>query len=259
MADGPVLVLDGENGPTSLYPRPSRLRGGEPLKQDTFDLLLGLGVMALGIGLLLFTFGNALALAANPGPFIRNQLPSSQTQAQGPSASFTWSSNGFNLTVQDTSSAGAAPITSWSWNFGDNTGTVSGQTPPRHVYSGEGSYYVSLTVTDTNNQQGTTFAPVVIVPAQSRSGQSVGDVTAGVPNLNFNLGDVLLPIGISALTVGLYLAMAVIGGAITKAGWNLVRPRPETIRIRLKPQHLQQIIEADAAAPAAPPPPPPQA
>lgn len=228
------------------------------MKQDTFDLLLGLGVMALGVGLLLFTFGNALALAANPGPFIRNQLPSTQTQVQGPSASFTWSSNGFNLTVQDTSHQGASSITSWQWDFGDNTGQISGQHPSTHVYANAGPYTVLLTVTDSNSEQSTTFSPVDIVPSQPRSGQSVGDLTANVPNLNFNFGDLLLPIGISALTVGLYLAMAVIGGAITKAGWNLVRPRPETIRIRLKPQHLQQMIEADAAS-GAPPPPPPQA
>jgi PKD domain-containing protein len=230
----------------------------DPVKRETFDLLLGLGVMALGIGLLLFTFGNALALAANPGQFIRSQVPSTQQQVQGPSASFTWSSDGFNLTVQDTSHAGSGSLTNWQWDFGDNSGQVTGQHPSVHVYANAGPYTVLLTVTDSNGQGSTTFSPVDIVPAQSRSGQSVGDLTASIPNLNFNLGDILLPVGVGLLTVGLYLAMAVIGGAITKAGWNLVRPRPETIRIRLKPEHLQQMMEADAAPQAAPPPPPPQ-
>lgn len=229
------------------------------MKQDTFDLLLGLGVMALGIGLLLFTFGNALALAANPGPFLRAQLPAQQTQAQGPSASFTWSSNGFNFTVQDTSHQGAAAITNWQWDFGDGSGTGTGQNPSVHVYANPGPYTVLLTVTDSNNQQSTAFSPVDIVPAQPRSGQSVGAVTANLPNLNlnFNLEDILLPVAIGTLTIGLYLAMAVVGGMILKAGWNLVRPRPETVRIRLKPKHLQQMIEEDAGMPVAPPPPPP--
>jgi hypothetical protein len=228
------------------------------LKQETFDLLLGLGVMALGIGLLLFTFGNALALVANPGTFLRGQLPASQTQAQGPSASFTWSSNGLNLTVRDTSHQGAVAITNWQWDFGDNSGTVSGQNPPVHVYANPGPYTVLLTVTDSNNQQSTTFSPVDIVPAQSRSGQSVGNLTGSIPSFNFSLGDILLPVAVATLTIGLYLAMAVIGGQITKAGWNLVRPRPETIRIRLKPKHLQAMMEEDAPVSAAPPPPPPQ-
>lgn len=215
--------------------------------------------MALGVGLLLFTFGNALALATNPGPFISNQLPGQQTQSQGPSASFTWSSNGFNLTVQDTSHQGAAAITNWQWNFGDGSGQVSNQNPGTHVYTNPGPYTVELTLTDSNNQQSTTFAPVDIVPSQPRGGQSVGSITASLPNVNLNFGDILLPVAVGTLTVGLYLAMAVIGGMILKAGWNLVRPRPETIRIRLKPKHLQQMVEEDATVAAAPPPPPPQA
>ncbi len=229
------------------------------MKQETFDLLVGLCVMALGLGLLLFTFGNALALAASPGAFLQSQLPATQAQAQGPSASFTWTSNGFNLTVQDTSHPGAGSLTNWQWNFGDGSGQVAGQHPAVHVYTYPGAYDVLLTVTDSNNQQSTTFSPVDIVPAQPRSGQSVGAVTASLPNFSFSLGDVLLPIAVGTLTVGLYLAMAVVGGMVLKAGWNLVRPRPETVRIRLKPKYLQQMVEQDAAMPAAPPPPPPQA
>lgn len=238
------------------------------MKRDTSELLLGLGVLALGIGLLLFVFVSALTLAASPGSFLQSQLPNQTQQTQGPSAAFSWSSNGFNLTVTDRSTPGSGSITSWQWDFGDGSGTVSGQHPAVHVYTGYGPYTVTLTVGDSNNQQSITFAPMDIVPGQSRSGQSVGDITAQIPNLNFNLGDVLLPVGVGLLTVGLYLAMAVVGGMITKAGWNLIRPRPETIRIRLKPKHLQQAMEEDASAyaapaaaqmPPAPPPPPPQA
>ncbi len=228
------------------------------MKRETFDLLLGLSVMALGIGLLLFTFGNALALVASPGQFIRNQTPSLQQQLRGPSASFTWSSSGFNLTVQDTSHAGSNSITTWQWVFGDNSGTVTGQHPTVHVYADAGLYNVFLTVTDASNLNSTTFSPVDVVPAQPRNGVSVGDVSASYSNLlsNFNFGDLLVPVGVGVLTVGLYMAMAVVGGMITKAGWNLIRPRPETIRIRLKPQHLQQMIEADSGSSTAPPPPP---
>lgn len=239
------------------------------MKQETFDLILGLAVLALGIGLLLSTFASALALAANPGRFILDQLPAQQ-QAQGPSASFTWSSNGFNLTVQDTSRSGANPITKWEWDFGDNSGLTSGQNPPTHVYANSGPYTVTLTATDSNNRQSVTFSPVDIVPAQTRSGQSLGDVTANLPSFNLDFAQLLLPVGVGLLTIGLYLAMAVIGGLVTKAGWNLIRPRPETIRIRLKPRHLQQAMEADdaifapqtqspGAGQPAPPPPPPQA
>lgn len=46
----------------------------------------------------------------------------------------------------DTSHAGPAPITQWSWNFGD--GSVSTQRNPSHTYSTDGVYTVSLTVTN---------------------------------------------------------------------------------------------------------------
>ncbi len=38
-----------------------------------------------------------------------------------------------------------------------------------------------------------------------------------------------------------------------KAGWNILKPKPETIRVRLKPKHLTQGFEDDSM----PTPPPP--
>ncbi|NLN92894.1 MAG: PKD domain-containing protein [Candidatus Hydrogenedens sp.] len=46
----------------------------------------------------------------------------------------------------DMSSAGNRPLTSWLWEFGD--GTISEEQHPFHVYELEGSYTVSLTVSD---------------------------------------------------------------------------------------------------------------
>ena len=45
----------------------------------------------------------------------------------------------------DRSESGTLPITSWSWDFGDQS--KSGQPNPSHVYTGVGTYTVSLTVT----------------------------------------------------------------------------------------------------------------
>ena len=56
--------------------------------------------------------------------------------------------------------------------------------------------------------------------------------------------------------------MWLVGASIMKAGWNLIRPRPETIRIRLKPKHLEAepVYASPSASPDAgpmsPPPPP---
>ncbi|HEY7588903.1 MAG TPA: PKD domain-containing protein [Thermoplasmata archaeon] len=234
------------------------------LKRDTMELILGLGVLALGIGILLFSFSQAFALATHPGSFLQDQMPDTQAQAQGPSASFAWNSNSLNLTVQDTSQQGDAGIASWNWDFGDGTRS-SGSNPGNHVYSAPGPYQVSLIVRDSNGKESRAFAQAEIVTTQTRSGESALDPSSQISGINFDFSDILLPVGIVLLTFGMYLAMVLAGGMITRAGWNLVKPKPETIRVRLKPKHLTQAFEEDAAAAAPalaqaplPVPPPPQ-
>ncbi len=238
------------------------------LKRDLVDLLLGIGVLALGIGILLFTFSLALGIAQNPGDFFRNQMAQTTQQTKGPTADFTYSGFDLNVTFTDKSQAGGASIASWDWNFGDN-GT-SNQQSPTHRFFSFGPWQVSLTVRDSNGQESRTFAQLTVAPRAPTSGNAVGNPFGGQGgfNVNLDLGVFLLPVGVGLLTTGMFLVMALIGGLITKAGWNLIKPKPETIRIRLKPKDLTQAFEDDSAplaraqAPiqAAPPvPPPPQA
>ena len=49
------------------------------------------------------------------------------------------------LTVAFTDLSGGGPSTSWAWDFGD--GATSSLQNPSHIYTGAGSYEVSLTVT----------------------------------------------------------------------------------------------------------------
>lgn len=231
------------------------------LKRDTLDLLLGIGVLAVGLVLLLFTFTQAYALAQSPGTFIRSQVPSSQ-QTQPPTASFNWNSNALTLNTQDNSQAGSGSITSWHWDYGDGQ-QASGQNPGPHTYTSAGGYQVSLIVQNANNRQSRAFAQVLVNATGTRSGVSAGDPSSQL-NVNLDIGTALLPMAVVLLTTGMLLAMAVAGGMVSKAGWNLIKPKPETVRVRLKPRDLTQAIEADPnpqAAPvqgSTPPPPPPQ-
>jgi PKD domain len=222
------------------------------LKRDHMDLLLGIGVLALGLGLLVFTFSHALALAGSPGDFLRSQMPQNQTP-KGPSASFRWDSNGFNVTVADTSQQGDVAITSWQWDFGDGS-RPSGQSPGVHTYANPGLYQASLIVRDGNGKESRAFAQVDVVPMQTRSGESAADPTAGL-SLNFDLSGILQPVAIVLLTGAMYIVLAIVGGTVTKAGWNLIKPKPETVRVRMKPRQLTQAFEEDAARAAMPPPP----
>jgi len=222
-------------------------------KREHAELLIGIGVLALGLGLLLFTFSHALTIATAPGDFFRGQFP--QQTPQGPSASFSWDTNGSNTTtVQDTSRQGDVAIASWDWNFGDGT-RVQGRNPGPHTYANASVYQVSLIISDGNGEESRAVAQVEAVPMQTRSGDSLGDPTAGL-QLNFDLGGILQPVAITFLTFGMYVVLAMVGGAVTRAGWNMIKPKPETIRVRLKPKHLAQAMEEDAPSVAMLPPPP---
>ncbi len=228
------------------------------LKRDTVDLLIGLGVLALGIGILLFTFSLALGVAQSPGEFFRNQMAQTNQQVKAPTADFNYSGFDLNVSFTDKTQAGSGAINSWAWDFGDK-GT-SNQPNPTHRFFSYGTWQVSLTVTDSNGQQSRTFAQVILQPRAPASGTAVGSLLGGSGgfNVNLDLGVFLIPIGVGLLTTGMFLVMALIGGLVTKAGWNMIKPRPETIRVRLKPGDLTRAFEEDAAAgPIQPAPPPP--
>lgn len=225
------------------------------MKRDLFELLLGIGVLALGLVIILFTFSQALAIAANPGDFVRSQNPQ-QTPVAGPTASFDWTANGLAASFSDTTTPGDAAIVSWDWDFGD--GQQSNQQSPQHTYADNSSYQASLVTRDANGKQSSAVAQVTTVIAQTRSGRSVNNPGEGL-SLNLDFGNLLLPMAIVFLTFGLFLVMAIIGGKIMMAGWNILKPKPETIKVRLKPKHLTQAFEADAPAALANPPPPPAA
>ncbi|MDX1905652.1 MAG: PKD domain-containing protein [Bacteroidia bacterium] len=57
----------------------------------------------------------------------------------------------------DQSQQGSAPITSWFWSFGDGNG--SGQQFPAHTYLQDGSYDVTLVVSDANGCRDTLVRP----------------------------------------------------------------------------------------------------
>src|SRR5207247_3913208 len=157
------------------------------LKRKHAELLIGIGVLALRLGLLVFTFSHALAIATAPGDFFRGQF--SQQTPQGPSASFTWDTNGSNTTtVQDTSRQGDVAIASWDWNFGDGT-RLQGRNPGPHTYANATVYQVILVSRDGTGKETRAVAQAEAVPMQTRSGDSLGDPTAGL-QLNFDLGGI---------------------------------------------------------------------
>ena len=73
----------------------------------------------------------------------------------GPIANFTPNGTGAcvnkTMTFNDLSTPTSAPITQWTWNFGDGTQQAFTSSPFSHTYSLEGSYTVSLIIKDNVN------------------------------------------------------------------------------------------------------------
>jgi PKD repeat protein len=85
-----------------------------------------------------------------------------------PTASFTVTPNGLQVTANGSASSDTAPgtIASYAWNWGDSTTTSAGAASTvTHTYASTGTYTVTLTVTDDGGATGTATRIVTVAPA----------------------------------------------------------------------------------------------
>jgi len=101
---------------------------------------------------LLFTALLVLSAFSQPAPSANTDCPTSQYE-------FNYFYPAGAIRFLDKSIAGAAPIVSWAWDFGDGkTSTVQN---PEHYYINENTYTVKLTVTDNNGCEASFSAQIV--------------------------------------------------------------------------------------------------
>jgi gliding motility-associated-like protein len=126
---------------------------------------------------------------------------------------------GTPATFQDLSSAPGGVITSWAWNFGDNSGT-SVQQNPAYNYNAGGTYTVELIVQSNNGCADTTTQTVTIdpIPTADFSGSPV-------------TGCVSLPVTFNDLSTG----------AITGWWWNFGDSNTSTLQ---NPSHIYDVAGA---------------
>jgi hypothetical protein len=212
-------------------------------RREKTELISGFIVLGLGIALLLGSFVIAAGFVSGPAAFLNSQMSQSLgNQSKGPQASFTFSINGMSLDVQSNSRQGDSPITSYNWDFGDGSGT-NGQTA-QHTYSGNFSGYVRLTVRDSNGKENRAVANIQAGPGAHYRGNSMTDPAdiAGSFDVSAIFGPVLGVLSgvviVLLVFAGLFV-MWLAGASITKAGWNLIKPKPAMIRVRVKPKDLE--------------------
>ncbi len=79
---------------------------------------------------------------------------------QPPTADFTYSVDGLTVTFTDESSDPDGEVVAWSWGFGD--GSTSTAENPSHTYGVDGTYSVTLMVTDDDDATGTVTKDVMV-------------------------------------------------------------------------------------------------
>lgn len=221
------------------------------MERNVRDLIIGLVVLGLGISILVAVLILAYGVVSAPGDFLREQVPEEE-EVQGPRASFEWETDGLVVLFTDKSEEGDATLSSWDWDFGD--GENDGNQNPEHTYSDNGSYEVRLEVQDENGKRSAARGYVQVEWGRIRSGSSqpeLGDFDVGLDMGNFGT-----QIAVAILMSGLYLVMFLVGAAITKAGWNIMKPKPEKVKVKLKPKSME-IREVGIVRPPPEQPPPP--
>jgi len=110
---------------------------------------------------------------------------------QPPTAGFSFTTEYLTAAFTDTSQDPDGSIASWSWNFGD--GSTSSSQNPSHTYVSDGTYTVSLTVTD-NLGVTDSISHDVTVTSQPTSSITVGALTdiSYLLNKNFWKASVLV-------------------------------------------------------------------
>lgn len=192
------------------------------IKEETYGLMWGTGLLVLGLAILLVSFTTAYGIFQDPAAQLDEWAPE---EVKEPAAAFEWRSEGTSVLFNDNSMEGDAAIVSYTWDFGD--GATSDQRSPSHDYASYGDYTVALQVTDDNGNTDTVDTIIHL-----EEGTNEGDTGEGSFNLGF--GGMFERIGVIALAIGLLAILVMIGGRIALAGVQLIRPQTKTLKFKLK-------------------------
>ncbi|HUB89714.1 MAG TPA: protease pro-enzyme activation domain-containing protein [Dyella sp.] len=112
-----------------------------------------------------------------------------------PVANFTDTVNGLAVSFTNSSTDTGATISSYAWNFGDNSTSTSAS--PSHTYAAAGTYTVTLTVTDSTGATNTKSASVTV----SSSGGGTSGVFSNTKHVVINDNTTITSsIGVSGLS-----------------------------------------------------------
>ena len=199
-------------------------------------MVIGLVLIVVGIIIMLFVFSMAMNLAFNAGDFFREQFPQEEV-LEGPEAAFSWDPSGLEVDFHDDSREGDATIVQHEWFYGGEGIYQGGGSNPTYEYSENGTYQVTLRIEDENGKRSSAQGEVQVEWWSNATGASQFEG----PEFDFNVdfSNIIFPIAAALLIGALFLVMFLVGAAITKAGWNILKPKPEKLKIKLKPREME--------------------
>ena len=137
------------------------------IKEETYSIILGTVLLAVGLIILLFVFTNALDIIQNPSQKIEEWAPEEDKE---PQSIFMWGSNDKSIEFIDSSTEGSSDIIKWRWDFGD--GETSNEQNPSYEYSSYDIYTVTLEIEDENGKTDTATTKIPISENEFNEGST---------------------------------------------------------------------------------------
>jgi hypothetical protein len=203
--NGNVITTTDANKPVVVSYLPPAATTGASTNVTIFASLVGPNAVTTATQQVALVTQPAVAIVSTAPSAVMTLTPNTTTYATNEAITFNGSGScggGLNAGVCANTNA----ITSYSWNFGDNTSILTGASVV-HSFTAAGTYQVTLTIINDQN-------------AMASTTQSVVAVAVAAPTASFNFSPTTIHKGIDTVQFNAAASTAAPGHRIVQYDWN---------------------------------------